>query len=71
MVMDGSIHKFKSNMLIVVNTISRRKSISSAWQKKFAKEISKAEILTLHFSSISVAKHIKTYQSRLENPAIP
>ena len=42
-------------LLIVVNTISRRKSISSAWQKKFAKEISKAEILTPHFSSISVA----------------
>ena len=71
MVMDGSIHKFKSNMLIVVNTISRRKSISSAWQKKFAKEISKAEILTLHFSSISVGKYIKLYQSYLKNPTIP
>ncbi|MDY5513683.1 MAG: hypothetical protein SPG32_02950 [Candidatus Ventricola sp.] len=71
MVMDGSIHEFKSNMLIVVNTISRRKSISSAWQKKFAKEISKAEILTPHFSGISVAKHIKAYRSYLKNPSIP
>lgn len=41
-------------LLIVVNTILRRKSMASARRQKFAKEISKAEILTSLFSSISV-----------------
>ena len=58
-------------LLIVVNTILRRKSMASARRKKFAKEISETEILTPHFSSISVAKHIKTYRSYLKNPYIP
>ena len=34
---------------------------SNPLQKKFAKEISETEILTPHFSSISVDKYIKLY----------
>ena len=45
--------------------------MASARRKKFAKEISETEILTPHFSSISVTKHIKIYQMYLKNQAIP